>query len=133
MKGIVAPATRALVKKGSKFLILTKSSKEDVTPNTYDLPGGRFEFGENPEEAIVREVKEETGLDVKVVKLINATAPIVKEKLQLFVATFLCKHISGELKLSSEHESAKWMSAQQILNSGLPDWIKQNVLNSRQG
>lgn len=46
------------------FLLLTRSDTHPTLAGFYDLPGGQIEDAEEPGEAVVREVKEETGLDV---------------------------------------------------------------------
>jgi 8-oxo-dGTP diphosphatase len=57
-------AVKALIFKDDKFLIVKRSLEARGDPHSWEFPGGRLEFKESPETAIVREVKEETALDV---------------------------------------------------------------------
>lgn len=126
-KGIFGVATKAIIKNSDgKYLILMKSSKEDINPNTYDIPGGRLSFGEKPEEAVIREVLEETGLNVKPTRVFEAWT-FTKEDFQLFGVNYLCEFIDGEVKLSEEHDSANWVSADEIVNGNYPDWLINTI------
>ncbi len=58
-------AAYGIATRGDDVLLVRASSRSDV-PGTWWLPGGGVEFGEHPEEAVVREVAEETGLVVVV-------------------------------------------------------------------
>ena len=50
-----------VIKKDNKILLIKKA--KGVYTNLYDLPGGTIEFGETPEQALIREIAEETGLN----------------------------------------------------------------------
>jgi 8-oxo-dGTP pyrophosphatase MutT (NUDIX family) len=54
-----------LIKCGSKFLLVRRSDGDDIFPGFWQNMGGKIEVGERVEEAIVREVAEEVGIDVK--------------------------------------------------------------------
>jgi len=59
-----------LLRRDEKMLLCRLSQKVGMNPGHWTLPGGGLDFGEDPEDAVVREFKEETGLDVKVNKLV---------------------------------------------------------------
>jgi ADP-ribose pyrophosphatase YjhB (NUDIX family) len=59
-------AAYGIARHDEDVLLVRASSRSDL-PGTWWLPGGGVEFGEHPESAVVREVAEETGLDVTVV------------------------------------------------------------------
>lgn len=88
--------TGILIENGKILLV-----KQNVTPDRkWSLPGGRVEQGETLEEAIVREIEEETGLTTKVNKLLYIcdkpdTLP------SLIHITFLLQTIGGEIRLPS--------------------------------
>jgi len=68
------------------------------------MPGGRIKFGEKLEEAVRRESKEETGLNVKVKQVFNAWTFIKADRgLQLVGIDFLCVAKQEEIRLSEEH------------------------------
>lgn len=60
---------RALIKKDGKVLLIKRLSTQKDVIGKYDLPGGRINDGEQPEEALARHIKESTGLAVKVFHL----------------------------------------------------------------
>lgn len=125
-------ATKAIIKnKEGKYLILVKSSKEDINPNTYDIPGGRMSFGEKPEDVLVREVAEETGLEIKPLKVFEAWT-FTKDDFQLFGVNYLCELLGGEVKLSGEHDSAEWYTYQEIINGkDFPEWLVTTIKKAK--
>lgn len=67
------------------------------------LPGGRLEYGETFEECAVREMKEETGLDVKVDEFVFLSEAIAPDRSRHIVNIYLTAHVvGGTLKLGDE-------------------------------
>lgn len=121
-------ATKAvIINPEGKYLILKKSDKEDVNPNTYDLPGGRILFKEKPEDAVYREVKEETGLEVEILNVFNTWSFQKDENFQLVGIDFLCKHKSGSEKLSKEHNEFLWLYPKEVESSDMPSWLVKTI------
>ena len=90
-------ATKGIITKDGKFLAI----KISYNGKTYlDLPGGRIEYGLSPEENVVKEVKEEVFLDVKVQKLIGTYHFFrVSDNRQTVCIVFLCKPISDKVDI----------------------------------
>ena len=124
-------ATKAIIfnTKLRKYLILKKSSIEDINPNTFDIPGGRMKFGEDLEEAVVREAKEETGLNITVKQIFNAWTFVKKDKeLQLTGIDFLCITEQKTVKLSEEHSAFEWKEVKKIIkDEKYPDWLRKTI------
>ncbi|MFG1696781.1 NUDIX domain-containing protein [Nonomuraea sp. NPDC049309] len=57
-------AQKAVIEWKGRLLLIKKSDDDPYQPGRWELPGGRLKSGENPDEALVREVREEVGLDV---------------------------------------------------------------------
>ena len=74
----------------------------------WEFPGGKIEQGETPEEAIVREIKEELDTVVEVGELLD-TVEYDYPNFHLSMDCFICKIKSGDLVLK-EHEAAKWLT-----------------------
>jgi len=96
----------------------------------YDFPGGGMELGEAIEETLKREVKEETGLEVKIGKIIASEnsffkLPVIKEDkfVHSILMYYLCERTGGELTTENfdEHEKEyadmpEWISLDEIEN-----------------
>jgi len=127
-------ATKAVIFKDSKVLLITKSDEEEINPNTVDIPGGRLEFGEMPEDSLMREVMEETGLKIQIIKPTRCWSFVRHEKnLQLVGVTYCCKFIEGEERLSHEHKNFVWMNPKEIMKGDFPDWLKKEVSAALKG
>ena len=78
------------------------------------IPGGRLEMFETFEQAVVREVKEETDLDVEIVRMIGLCNHIVdienEEKVHWVTPSYLCKVLSGTAKImeQNKHTEIGW-------------------------
>lgn len=82
------------------------------------LPGGHVKFGETLREAVVREVKEETGLLVKVSKLLGAFDVIDTQQNYHFIhIVFLCKLVGGELRAGSDAIEIEWFNPNRLDNA----------------
>lgn len=88
-------AARVIIVKNNKFLFIhrIKHGKE-----YYVLPGGTIEANETPEQAAIREIKEETNFEIKIDKLIWESEELVKNE-KRYAYYFLAKSFTGKLKL----------------------------------
>lgn len=77
----------------------------------WNLPGGGVEKGELPDEAVIREVKEETGLDVEIEKLSGIYGKQYKDEL---VFTFICRVVGGELTATSESSDIQFFPVDEL-------------------
>ena len=119
-------AAKAIVRKDEKFLILQRSETDSYEAGRADFPGGKIEFGEKIEEGLLREVREESNLEVDIVRPVRTWSFMKNENIQLVGVTFLVDYKSGEVKLSWEHSDFKWLSFDEILNGDFPEWIKKD-------
>ncbi len=97
------PTTRVsvIVINSEKQILLVKHRK--AQRQYWVLPGGRLEYGENFYECGKREVKEETGLDVEVEKIVFVSEAIAPDRTRHIVNVFLQAKLSGgTLKLGNE-------------------------------
>ncbi len=98
-----------------KYILVIQRSSDDHWPNYYEFPRGKCDkpIGEKLHHCVVREVKEETGLDIVPVKLIEKFQYIADNGTRLTTCyNFLCKmkDENQEVKLSKEHQDYRWIS-----------------------
>lgn len=100
-----------------EFLMLKKSGEYDWMADKWEQPGGKMEQGENRFQALKREVKAETGLEIEdsedLVRLELEDDRIVNCYV-LFTDTF-----SGEIQISDEHQDFRWIDREEALEL---DW-----------
>ena len=109
----------AIIKNCQKeILLLKRSADRKVYPNLWSLPSGKMEWGEEVKEAVIREVKEETGLKIRVIKF---TGKYYDEKGRHPTKTIVClphycEVASGKLKINEESSEARWFKPKEIKN-----------------
>ena len=112
---ILGPKTTVagIITNNSKIL-LTKRSRLIIEGGKWCLPGGQIKFKETPEQAVKREIKEETGLTAKKTRfLFYFNEVLVKIDLHSVVLVFLVD-VSGKIKTNWEVSEAKWLTKQEI-------------------
>lgn len=90
--------------------------------NLWNLPGGGLESGEAPWQGVIREVKEETGLNVEVKKLIGIYSKIEKDEISF---AFECKIVSGKITLNDEAKEIKYFSLEEIPKNTIPKHVER--------
>ena len=110
------PCVGALIERSDGRILLLKSRK---WAGKYIIPGGHLEVGEQPEDAVRREVREETGLDVKVEGLLSLASTVPENYSRneaLLSIDFHCRG-EGEVKAedTGEFEDVKWVFPREAL------------------
>lgn len=103
----------AIIKKDNKVFITQRGHGE--FKGKWEFPGGKVEEGETPEEAVVREIKEELKSIVKVERFYDEINDKLSDKV-LNVKFFICSLVSGDLELT-EHLASKWVEPTEINDS----------------
>ena len=78
----------------------------------WEIPGGKIEVGETPEECIVREIREELATEVKAEKILG-TIEYDYPTFHLKMHCILCTILSGKLELL-EHENSRWLTKETL-------------------
>ena len=108
---ISVKSAKAFIVHNGRVLIIRESPHEDH-PGMWDLPGGRPKDKESLEDALRREVMEETGLAIEVGERFFETmwdAVIRGEKMKVEGAFFVCEPRSTEALLSEDHDAFLWI------------------------
>lgn len=113
----------AIIFENEKILCVQRSSnKYEYISYKYEFPGGKIEEGETKTKALIREIKEELNIDIKV----NSEFLTVTHEYPDFRITmhsYVCTSQSKELKLT-EHVDFKWLSKHEIKNL---DWAAADI------
>ena len=88
----------------------------------WNLPGGTLEDFESPKNAVIREVKEETGLDVEISKLLGVYN---KENKNDMAFSFLCKVIGGEITLNDEADKIEYFETDKLPPNTVPKQVER--------
>ena len=109
--------------------VIVQNSKVFATQRGYgdfkdgwEFPGGKVEKGETPEEALIREIREELDVDISVDSFL-CTVDHDYPKFHLTMHCYICSIIGGELLLL-EHEAAKWLARDSIWTV---EWLPADV------
>lgn len=116
MKPKLFVATKAFVNFHGKILIVRESSAyiDGSNAGKFDIIGGRLEPGQHFQDSLLREVKEETGLQVEIGKpfFVNEWRPVVRgEEWQIVGIFFECHASSNHVNLSKDHDEFRWIEA----------------------
>ena len=110
----------AIIVKGKKVFATQRGYGE--FKDGWEFPGGKIEQGESPEEALIREIREELDVDIRVGRLLE-TVEYDYPNFHLTMHCFICELLSEEIILK-EHEDAKWLEEDELDSV---DWLPADV------
>lgn len=128
MKKPTKIAPKAIIFDQDQVLVLRRAKEErkEKHAHGWDFPGGGLESEELVMDGLAREVKEETGLSVKVIAPAYIYDELSEER-HLIIIKFACYKPTGDLVLSEEHESYRWVKVGNLANEPFPDWMKEEI------
>jgi len=118
-KSVLLVVAAALVDADNRVLIAKRPEGKSMA-GLWEFPGGKIEPGETPEQAVIRELREELAIDVCVSCLAPLTfASYSYEKFHLLMPLFLCRSWDGEVRPREGQELA-WVRAMRLSDYPMP-------------
>ena len=112
LSGLFVAAVCALIRKDGKVLAMRRALTKDAAPGIWEAVSGRLEPGEEPLEAVHREVREETGLIVRIEPRPWSAHHSFRAGLPMIIVYYVADWISGEVAMSEEHDAWDWLDAE---------------------
>ena len=113
-------------------VLLVRRGKEPLR-GRWVIPGGTVELGETLQEALVREVEEETGVVVRPREVVLVFDRIQRAQgavsYHYVIIDYLCDYVSGEPRAGSDAEAVALVAAEELDAYDLPDQAKELVLD----
>lgn len=116
------PAVCCIIKKGNKILAIDLSYRKGLS-----LPGGGLKFNETFEEGLIREVKEETGLDIYDLSYLSSHKYVSPEKLSHVSICFLAKVKNIKNIRSSDEGKVLWVTPKQLYQRAVYKDVKKHL------
>ncbi len=113
MSGSVIPCVGAVIKDGRGRLLLIKRGHAPGA-GLWSLPGGRIEPGETDAEALVREMREETGLVIEAGQLIGTARRPAQDGGILDIRDYAATVTGGTLRAGDDAADARWVAASEL-------------------
>jgi len=122
----------ALIENPQGEVLLIKRNSKGTSPNFWEDAGGRLQQSEKPEDGLLREIEEETGIrDIEIIKpltVFHAFRGGVKKKENEFVGfAYWCKTKTTEVRLSDEHTDYQWANPKQAIEIVDHHAVKQYI------
>lgn len=102
---------KIIIEKDGKYLLIKRKDNEKKEhKDNWECAGGKIENNESFNEAAIREVKEETNLDIEIKRIIKE----IKNNEKVSAVVFLAKPKSSNVKLSEEHSNFGWFTYEEL-------------------
>ena len=108
----IRKAVRCYLIKDNKVVVI-KYKKGNKKEGYYDIPGGKIEYGEIPKQTAIREVKEETGIDIKNLKY-KGIMTVEYPNRKFIFDTFISSEYNGEPQ-EFEENTSEWIEINELL------------------
>jgi len=128
VSGAVIPCVGAVIRDDKGRLLLVKRGHEPGA-GLWSLPGGRIEPGETDAEALKREMREETGLEVEPGPLLGAVRRPAGDGDVIDIRDYAAMIIGGTLKPGDDAADARWVSGEELDSLAITDGLVEALIS----
>ena len=104
--------------KGGRCLVIQRSAASKNNTGNWDFPGGKVDHGERFDQALAREVLEETGLTVELTGLAGSAQSQAPGRIVIYLI-MQGRLVGGDVRLSDEHSAFQWVKPSDLLAMNL--------------
>ena len=112
----------AIIQDSQNKVIVCQRSASMHLPLKWEFPGGKIEENETPEECLIREIKEELNIDIRIIEQLMVNDHHYEDK-SIRLIPFICRHLRGDVTLK-EHADYKYLDNEYLLNL---DWAEADI------
>jgi ADP-ribose pyrophosphatase YjhB (NUDIX family) len=119
----------AVIWKGDRFLLIQRGHQPGL--GTWSFPGGRQELGETVYQAVEREIREETGLTIRILDIVTVVDLIHRDgdaiRYHYTVIDVVAEWVAGEAVASSDAAAVAWVTPDGIEPYGVTDAVRKVI------
>jgi 8-oxo-dGTP diphosphatase len=130
MSGTFKILVGAIPIRNGTVLLLQRSERETFMPGAWGLPCGKIDFGEDLQQAVLRELKEETGLTGTVQRLCGYSTFMStkgRQALHNLQLNFVVAADTGDVILDESSQAFRWISLSDFRDAGLDDFTVNTI------
>ncbi len=122
------PAVSAVVIRDGRVLMIKRANEPNK--GKWSIPGGRLELGETTFEAARREVTEECGIEIKIVRLLNVASTIIRDNTgrvmyHYVLIDYLAEYVSGEVIARSDAAEFRWVTREEMTKLDIAGQLRE--------
>lgn len=106
-----------IIRKVDKILIAKRKADEKIGPNEWEFPGGKVQFGEDPQVALVRKIKSGLNVTADVDELCTIVSHVYNDQTHVILLAYFVDFVEGEVSLN-DYADAKWIDYEELNNYG---------------
>ena len=115
-------SVKGVVIRGDKVVLLRNERDE------WELPGGKLELTESPEQCLAREIEEELGLEIVPERILNSWNYTIVPGVSVVILAYGCLESSREeAVLSDEHKELRWFPLTEVDSLRMPEGYKASI------
>jgi 8-oxo-dGTP diphosphatase len=119
----IIPVVCAIIEQDDLVLCALRSEQMSL-PGKWEFPGGKLELNELPEDALIREIKEELNVSIEITDSLPVTDYSYVPKKVIRLIPFRCVIQNNEIPVAAEHAELRWVKKDELLQL---DWAEADI------